>query len=199
MSDVLWFLSAAVYIIGVLLASFALQSKGIIAKEGARKAVHILVSLTVFIIVYCMDDPWLRIAGPLAFIPVNAVLGRFSGERLAGLVCYPLSILTLVVLMEHGLLSSPAVVSGTLAMGLGDGAAALVGTRFGRHRIGGKTLEGSFAMMILSFIIFIMFGDASIPAAVVSALLAAGVEAFTPRGLDNITVPLVSALLMEVI
>ena len=44
-----------------------------------------------------------------------------------------------------------------------------------------------------------MFGDASIPAAVVSALLAAGVEAFTPRGLDNITVPLVSALLMEVI
>lgn len=199
MSDVLWFLSAAVYISGVLLASFVLQSKGIIAKEGARKAVHILVSLTVFIIVYCMDDPLLRIAGPLAFIPVNAVLGRFSGERLAGLVCYPLSILALVVLMEYGFLSPPAVVSGTLAMGLGDGTAALVGTRFGRHRIGGKTLEGSFAMMILSFIIFIMFGDASISVAVVSALLAAGVEAITPRGLDNITVPLVSALLMEVL
>ena len=144
MSDVLWFLSAAVYISGVLLASFVLQSKGIIAKEGARKAVHILVSLTVFIIVYCMDDPLLRIAGPLAFIPVNAVLGRFSGERLAGLVSYPLSILALVVLMEYGFLSPPAVVSGTLAMGLGDGAAALVGTRFGRHRIGvyGFTCQG---------------------------------------------------------
>jgi len=50
------------------------------------------------------------------------------------------------------------VLASVLAWGLGDAAAALVGKRFGRHFVRGrlvegcKSLEGTFAMFVVSFI-----------------------------------------------
>jgi len=102
------------------------------------------------------------------------------------------------------------VIASTLAWGIGDAAAALVGKRFGRHFITGrfvegrKSLEGTLAMFITSFIavlITLLVNNAlvwyvSIP---VSALAAAGcavVELYTLRGMDTITCPLAAAAIL---
>ena len=161
--------------------------------------VHILVAFSAFPIAYMIDDPYLRLLGPFAFIFINAALGRRMGARLGGLLCYPLSMLLLAAAMNGGYISQASFVSGILAMGLGDGIAAIVGMKWGRIRLGGKTLEGSFAMLAAVFLVFLTIGGKSPSAALVAAIAATLAELLSPGGLDNVSVPVVSAILMEVL
>ncbi len=95
---------------------------------------------------------------------------------------------------------------GILIMAWGDGLAALVGQRFGRHKysvLGGqKSLEGSLTMTLVSFIISILIlqtvqGNTweSWLISVCVAITATALEAISFLGIDNITVPLGSAAL----
>lgn len=94
-------------------------------------------------------------------------------------------------------------VIGILVMAWGDGMAAILGQRFGKHKyqIGKitKSWEGSAAMAIAAWIVTI----ATLLAvegnswqvwitAVVIALIATVCEAFSKLGIDNLTVPLAS-------
>jgi phytol kinase len=109
---------------------------------------------------------------------------------------------------------APAAVAGAMALAWGDALAALVGRRWGRHRyrVGGDTRswEGSAAMLLASFVaIFLVLtllpGSPLSPHArpigagwaLATALLAAGAatlaEGVSPRGTDNLSVPLVAA------
>ncbi len=198
MRDAFWTLAAFLLVIFSLLLSYLLTKKSVISKEGGRKLVHMLVSFTVPMIVCGIENPLLRLAGPFVFMIVNGAAGRKMGGRTAGLVCYPLSILLLTAVMNAGYLSPRAVISSAFVMGIGDGAAALAGERWGRHRAGGKTLEGSAAMLLVSFIIFLIAGEELLPALFIAAAAAAA-EALTPHGLDNLSVPLLSSLLMELL
>lgn len=94
---------------------------------------------------------------------------------------------------------------GILVMAWGDGLAALVGQRFGRHpyQLWGmkKSWEGSLAMTIVSGLISGLVLSAvqdsnglSWTVAVAIALVATGLEAFSKFGIDNLTVPIGSAL-----
>ena len=188
-----------IYVLAVLAVAYLLEKQGIIGAEGVRKLVHILVSFTVFPIAYCITEPWARLIGPALFIFINGFVGGKSGERMMGLVCYPFSMLLLAAFMNRGLLSPDALVVGTLSMGLGDGAAALVGMRWGRLKIGTKTAEGSAAMFIVTFSIFLIFGDSSWYISLLAAVIVTAVEAMTPHGLDNLSVPISAAILMEVL
>ncbi len=84
------------------------------------------------------------------------------------------------------------------AWGIGDGAAALVGKWFGRRRIHGKkTLEGTltmFAVSAVSVAVVLLvrggLGAAVIPAALLTALVSALTELYTPGGWDTITCPM---------
>lgn len=82
---------------------------------------------------------------------------------------------------------------------LGDAAAALVGRRFGRRRLGpaGKTLEGSTAFVTAALVpvgLAAWWGTVPIEAGVAGALAAAVVEARPGRINDNLLIPLAAGL-----
>lgn len=95
---------------------------------------------------------------------------------------------------------------GILVMTWGDGLAALVGQRFGKHRykIWGiqKSWEGSLTMAVVSCIItslILLSVQGNIwqtwCVALIVAVAATSLEAFSKFGIDNLTVPLGSAAL----
>jgi len=100
-----------------------------------------------------------------------------------------------------------------LLLAIGDALGEPIGMRFGKHpyRVGGilvaqpstRTLEGSGAVVVGSFVTVLVcltfLGAAlSLPAmlliASIMAIVVAVIEAFTPHGLDNFTIPLGAAI-----
>lgn len=93
---------------------------------------------------------------------------------------------------------------GILIMTWGDGLAALIGQRYGKHvyTVGGvkKSWEGSLTMAVVSYIVsssilVAVHGNSSLVwlVAFVVALVATGLEAFSWYGIDNLSVPIASA------
>ena len=95
------------------------------------------------------------------------------------------------------------VLASVYAWGVGDAFAALIGKRFGKHKIkwkfadGKKSVEGTLAMFICAlvsvFILLIVRGGISIPACIFIAIVAGVVCAFfelcAKNGLDTIICP----------
>ena len=80
-----------------------------------------------------------------------------------------------------------------------DTVAALVGKKFGRHKIGEKSLEGSAAFLLSAVIIVLCIPRLSIGAGILMALSATLIEALTLKiGTmkidDNLTIPLAAAV-----
>lgn len=102
-------------------------------------------------------------------------------------------------------------VAAIMAWGPGDGAAAICGRRFGRHKLQGrwiegvKSVEGSVAMAVTSFLctlpVLLTMSALSpvlcVAVCLVTAPVAALTELYTKRGLDTITVPIVTALILS--
>ncbi|GAA6618907.1 diacylglycerol/polyprenol kinase family protein [Scytonema sp. NUACC26] len=95
-------------------------------------------------------------------------------------------------------------VLGVLVMTWGDGLAALVGQRFGKHKytVFGKqkSLEGSLTVTAVSYLLsssILLSVQGNIwqtwLVSLVVALVATGLEVFSMFGIDNVTVPLGSA------
>ena len=80
---------------------------------------------------------------------------------------------------------------------VGDAAAALVGRRFGRRRIGHKSLEGSAAFFLTGMAAgWLCLGEQ--PLALAAAVLAATIVELLPLPVDdNLSVPLVTALVLR--
>ena len=201
------------YILVVIGIAFLLFRFTKIGSEGVRKFIHILVSGWVFILVGMYDSlPW-ALLGPAVFIVINAVfvysgfskyLGMGNRKRDNGLIYYPLSILVLVVMLYKGIIDERVVIASTLMMGLGDGCAALIGSRFGRHSytsLGGKkSVEGTIVMFAVSLAVLIaVYPGGRWYMILIVATIATASENLTPLGFDNITVPLLSAIAQGVI
>ena len=97
-------------------------------------------------------------------------------------------------------------VIGILVMAWGDGIAAIVGQRFGKHKytVGQiiKSWEGSLAMAVTATIatgsiLVVVEGNSwqTWTISIVVSLVATVLEAFSKLGLDNLTVPLASGFL----
>ena len=138
-------------------------------------------------------------------------------DRSPGTVYFALSITILFLLLwRKGLPGDRGYIAaaGTMAMTWGDSMAAVLGKRFGRRRYtvmgGTRTLEGSAAMLAASFVAMFLTlalvpGSPLAPtaaplsagtafvAALVGAAVAAGAEAVSPAGTDNVSVPLLAA------
>ncbi len=209
--DLLATIYSFLYILLVIGIAFILYRYAHLKSEWVRKFMHILISFWAFILVYAYDSFYWSIVGPCAFIVINTVfvysgfakyLGMGDRKRDNGLIYYPLSILALIVMEHFGLLNGDIVIASILAMGLGDGIAALAGSAFGRHSyvsIGGKkSLEGTLAMFIVSASVFFIIFPSPWYVPLVTALIATAFENLTPLGFDNITVPMSTAVTLGV-
>jgi dolichol kinase len=121
-----------------------------------------------------------------------------------GLILYAISFSLLALLFAP----KPIVIAaGVLPMAYGDSAAALVGERYGRRQrmLGGKSMAGSLAMFSVSFLsiavslVYFSFfypfraSEKLVHAAAVAVVVTL-VECLSPKGFDNITVPLLGAV-----
>ncbi len=204
-------LQAALWVIGwlglvFLVAEMFLQQFPD-AKEWSRKIVHIGCG-QVILIAYALKVPtyWGIIAAILA-----AVLALLSyrmrllpsisgvGRQSWGAFFYAVSIGTLMALFWD--LRPELAILGILTMAWGDGLAALVGVKMGRHpfSIAGasKSWEGTLAMFLMSTLVaglslWLLAPSWWIAPAV--GLAATLLELVAWRGLDNLTVPIGSAL-----
>ena len=213
MRDYLIILMCGLYVVLEAFVAFLGKRFGFLKGEGNRKFIHMATSLLIFPVVYMIENPLLRLVGPSVFIVFNFVashmgMGRIIGldddKRHMGLVVYPFSVLILVILVNGGYIASSSAVTGVLIMGLGDGSAALIGKKWGKHgyRVSGggkKSLEGTLSMALVSCLVAITFSPLGIWGSLLVALLSSGVENISPSGIDNATVPLFAALLTEVL
>jgi phytol kinase len=178
--------------------------------ELVRKVVHIGTGNVLLIAWWLHIPTWICIGAGVIFSAIALASHNINilsmlndvGRKTYGVFYYALSITILVtVLWEH---HPQYAAIGVMVMSWGDGMAALIGKRFGKHtfiHLGNKrSLEGSFAMFVTSLIVIIsILGIANgfrlkdigiaIPIAAIAALL----EAFSPGGTDNLSVPLSSA------
>ena len=113
---------------------------------------------------------------------------------------------TAVIAVGWGLFHAPRLAAASILMwGAGDGAAALVGVPFGRHKVrcrftdGKKSWEGSAAMLLVSLAVglsvLLLTWESPWPRALLSAiagaLLGTATELFSPTEHDTVTVPVV--------
>lgn len=128
-----------------------------------------------------------------------------SGGHQFGLVFYAISYTVLAFFFS----AKPyVIIAGILPMAFGDAAASIVGQKIGRHQFtifSKKSIKGTAAMFTITFVsvtLSLLLFSYLCPFSTYTLLLASlGVatiatilEALTPKGLDNLTVPLISAL-----
>lgn len=188
--------------------------------QKSRKILHILTGNVVLILPLFQTKEVMTLlaAGPfLVFTflmsdhsPVDLVGSKVSqiGHGM-GLVYYSLS----WVILAYAFFNQKIIIAiGMLATAYGDGMASLIGSEFGgrKFNIGGgeKSLEGSLSMFVFTFIsvtIIIayyafMTGSVALQMGLITTILIISiistlVEATTPKGLDNLTVPLTASIL----
>ena len=176
----------------------------------SRKFIHIAVGMYSLLTIHLFSERLWAVIPPLAFVLINWLDWRYgvvqamtsSSRSNLGTVYFPVAFAAMVWFFWD----RPALlVAGLMPLTWGDAMAAIVGERHGRHtyRVLGSTrsLEGSltaFGFSALSTgLVLAAFGTpGAVGAALLTALGATLAEAFSPRGLDNLTIPAVSALLL---
>lgn len=209
------------YIIGIILVSSKIKDR--LPTNLSRKFLHIMIGNLCFIIPFFTINSFpvsfpFFVAAPfilLTFLfsplsPVN-LSDKFSGlaeitggGHKFGLVLYAVSYTILALFFS---IRPYIIAAGIFPMAYGDAAASLVGQKLGRHQydvFGKKSFEGSAAMfavcflgLMVSLLFFSFLYPISIPDFLMASLGVAAIatvcEALTPRGFDNLTVPLLSA------
>ena len=207
---------AFVYIYVILLLIF---TEKILSKKypaTSRKILHIMTGNIAFILPIFQTREMMAFlaAGPFIlftflmspYSPIKSVRGKTSeaGHGL-GLVYYAIAWAVLAYIFFD---TKEVIAIGILAMSYGDGLASLIGIKFGKKKYqifeDVKSYIGSYAMFTFTFIMMIIallfYGKLSLTYEALFLLLCiAGIstiaEGVTPRGLDNLSVPFVAAIL----
>lgn len=187
----------------VLLASVLVLLKWLLKPPGElfRKLLHLVVVMSIFVLLYAVDEWYLAVFVPLAFAllvyPALAFLERYpkimfgllrqrqNGEIKTSLVvvCLMMAILVTVFWGWLGEGWKFTILVAVLGWGFGDAAAALVGKAVGRRPVvhrwvdEGKTLEGTTAMFVVSAVAILVtllaFSPFSWPVSLLVALVIA--------------------------
>lgn len=204
------------YIITVIVVASYLKH-GILSPKTSRKFLHSMIGNLPLIMPYFTNSifPFL-VASPFILVtflvtpysPFKWLSGKLSGlsdlteeGHHTGLVLYAISYSALALLYGN----TPYIVAaGIFPMAYGDSTAALIGMKYGRHKVGKKSLEGSVGMFLGSFFslmlgmvyfasIYGFSASAQILPVFLVSLVVTIVEFVSPSGLDNIAVPLLGA------
>jgi dolichol kinase len=114
----------------------------------------------------------------------------FSSTLFTGGTWYALGIFLALLLF-----SRETAVASILIMIWSDSFAAIIGRNFGKHKIGNKTLEGSFAFIFIGMVIILIVPGLTVtkPALICASsavILTAVFELLPLRVNDNLTLPL---------
>jgi phytol kinase len=209
------------YIFAIIVLAVRIDHK--FPKNLKRKFLHIMIGNFVYIIpfftftTFPTNFPFF-VALPFILLTLSASLASpfnlknkisgladitTSGHQF-GLVLYAISYTILAFFFS----AKPYVmIAGILPMAFGDAAASIVGQKMGRHQFNifsKKSLEGTTAMFTITFVsvtLSLLLFSCLCPfstsilllASLGVATLATAIEVLTPKGLDNLTVPLISA------
>ena len=179
--------------------------------DFTRKFIHITVGMWSVGTVLLFDRWYMAVIPPASFILLNYISYRQetfkameTGEKgNLGTVYFPISFSVIIILFWE---QRHLLVASLMPMTWGDALAAVLGTRYGQfqYTLWGSTrsLEGSVSMFLFAFIATFLalwllppLGlGASLLCALILSVVATLGEAVTPWHLDNLTVPLVSAV-----
>lgn len=203
-------LIVALWVGGVTLVAEELSRRNLASSETVRKIVHIGTG-NVIVLAWWLNTPtWLGIGASVLFGAIALLSYKFPllpginsvGRKSLGTFFYAVSIGVLTAIYWDQ--APQFAVIGILIMTWGDGLAALIGQRFGKHpyTIGDlrKSWEGSLTMALVSFAVTLLmllvtqgFNLAILAVSLTVAIAATALETFSKYGVDNLTVPLGSA------
>jgi phytol kinase len=200
-----------VYVGSIVLTAELLHRYTDTKPEHVRKVVHIGTG-NVMLIAWLLQLPaWVGITSAVLAGIITLLSYRFPilpgvnsvGRKSLGTFFYSVSIGILTAIFWQLNLPHYGVI-GILIMAWGDGLAAIIGQKFGKHPytiVGNtKSWEGTLTMLLVSYaivsiVLFSVQGNiwqtwvVGIPV----AIAATAVESIAQWGLDNLSVPLVSA------
>jgi len=211
-----------VYIFGIIGLGELLRRAGNRPPEFTRKFIHVGVGMWVVGTVFLFETWYLALIPPATFVIINAISylrGTFKAMEAEergnlGTIYFPISFGVLVYVFW----SQPVLmVASMMPMTWGDAMAAIVGQRYGHNTYAiskrTRSLEGSIAMLFWSWVTtsLVLFTmplllDKPYISPLLSliyggivALVCTLVEALTPWGLDNLTVPAAAGLMLHLL
>lgn len=223
--NILLLVGCYIYVLACIILCGKASSLLGFSNKTSRKLLHVMIGNLPFLIPlftlnsFPLNFPFF-VAAPFIIVTFLAspYVTRGLGERLIsltgiteeghhlGLVYYAISYSLLALFFA----SRPYVIAaGILPMAYGDASAAIIGQKYGsiKYRVlAWKSLQGSAAMLLASFLIlevsFVFFSTLyglSMLTLTLAALAVASIvalaEAVSPKGFDNITVPIIGTVM----
>lgn len=208
-----------IYFIICASGAFILRMTTKVPDEVFRKLLHMILLGSLSVWVAAFPNWWMAAISAVAFAllvyPVlwaaesikgysKVVTERKSGELKSSLLIVFFMFAVVVSICWGWFSDKMLALASIYAWGFGDAFAALIGKRFGKHKIGGKiiagrkSVEGTGVMFIVSFVsvftVLMLRGGmewyACGAVAIVTAAVSAIVELYTLNGIDTITCPL---------
>lgn len=210
------------YVLAVIALGEVLRRLGKRRAEFTRKFIHIGVGMWSIGTGLLFDNWYYALIPPAAFVVINAII-HWTGaikslasedKRNLGTVYFPISFAALIYFWWD---MPVELVAAMMPITWGDAVAAVAGRRYGHYHytIAGRTrsLEGSLAMWLagwvwtslalgvmpylagrapMSWLVALVYGG-------VVSLVCAVVEAITPWGMDNLSVPAAATLVLWVL
>ncbi len=183
-----------------------------ISNESSRKIIHISVGNWIFFALHYFTDWYIAIIGPVTFIVLNIISYNakiFKAMELEdknpGTIYYPISltVCTFFAFSQPQMLVLPYL--GIMAMTWGDGFAAVVGKKWPLRKVrANRSLGGSITFFVVTFVaalIYLIVTAKNIETSSVilfslgAALLGTVIEIFSPKNLDNLTVPIILGII----
>lgn len=217
-NDLIGLIAVYIYVCILLLGIERLIDKN---PHVNRKILHILTGNIVLILplfetrevmTFLAAGPFLVFTFLMSdYSPPNLLSNRVSGAgHRMGLVYYSIAWIILAYVFFG---QKIIIAAGMIATSYGDGMASLIGSKHGTKKfdIGGgeKSLEGSLSMFVFTLLsislIFAYYSNVtgfpalkmgSLSTILLISLIATLTEASTPKGLDNLTIPITASILL---
>lgn len=192
--------------------------------QWPRKILHVLASfwivgiylfsrgsfstkMTIFgiFITYALTSDILRLVWPKfnawTMRDLKKYMRKEEARRLNSLTFYSISTFLVCIFFPKGV----AILS-ILFLGLGDPIASIIGVKYGKHKMGRLSLEGSFAFFLTAFGLCFLYPllDPSFQGpiwlfAILGGIIGALSERWTFRLDDNFTIPIFSAIFLQLL
>lgn len=213
--------TGSIIIYFVIAAGCALGSRCLIKiqDELFRKILHCILLGSLFMFTFAYEKWWISALAAIIFAvvvyPVLAFFEHFKnfskltterkkGELKSSLLLVFFMFATIIAICWGWLGDKYLALASIYAWGFGDAAAALVGKKFGKHKIkwkytdGKKSMEGSLAMFLTSFLsVMIILGFRGglgivgiIVVSCVTAVISMLAELYSQNGMDTVICPI---------